>query len=342
MLIGIKKLRFAMLILSVISVLVFYTALATVSAETNFALQLNGSPNYVNAGRTNVLMGGTGWLSQKTISFWIAPSDLPGPSVVPTSGAMIISTDRPKVFGITRAIFDGADRIWVWNVDANGIDTIGITFETEEWMHLAIVHDGVQIRIFKNGDLVASMASGPTILPTATNDGTVYLGGSGRSDLNTYFRGKMDEVRFWNTALSQQSIQEWMNREISSMHPRISDLSAYFKMNTGIGTQLIDESGNGHDGVLLGGMGDQSWVISEAFEPPVPTETLMPTETPLPPTDSPTPTETPLLATITSTLVDTPTPTETSASPTDTPTPTETPLPKTDNPHRPKHHCHQR
>ena len=113
MLIGIKKMRFAMLILSVISVLVFSKALATVSAETNFGLQLNGSPNYVNASRTNVLMGGTAWLSQKTISSWIAPSDLPGPSVVPTSGAIIISTDQPKVFGITRAFFDGADRIWV-------------------------------------------------------------------------------------------------------------------------------------------------------------------------------------------------------------------------------------
>ena len=129
------------------------------------------------------------------------------------------------------------------------------------------------------------MASGSTILPTATNDGTVYLGGSGRSDLNTYFRGKMDEVRFWNTALSQQTIQDWMNREIPSTHPQVSALSAYFKMNSGLGTRLVDDSGNGHDGVLLGGMGDQSWVISDAYEYPFRRKPLCQRRHLLPPTD---------------------------------------------------------
>ena len=254
--VGLRQISIWISIIIIFTMLFLSAGKISVAAETNYALEFNGFPNYVNFGRTNVFMSGTGWVSQKTISFWIKPAIQPGPSVVPTSGAIIISTDRPKVFGITLIFLNGADRIWVWNVDANGIDTVGITFDPGQWVHLSIVHDGSSIRVFKNGVLTGSILSGPTLLPSPTNDGIVFLGGSGRPDPNSYFVGRMDEIQFWNTALSQESIQEWMNREITPDHPQFASLSSYFKLNNGTGIVLLDDSYNAHEGALLGGMGD--------------------------------------------------------------------------------------
>lgn len=210
-------------------------------------------------------MGGAGWLSEKTISVWIRPSAASAPEVAPDSGQLIVGTHRPRTFGITRALFGGADRLWVWNADDNGTDYIAIDFVVDEWVQITMVHGGGNLYAYKNGDLVGSVASGTTYIPSLNADGDLYGAGNGRPDPTAYFQGQVDEIRFWNVALDATTIANWTYQEVSSSHPIWANLMAYYRMSDGAGTIVSDDSDYDKTGDLYGGMGDANWVDSGAF-----------------------------------------------------------------------------
>lgn len=289
--------------------------------NAGYALAFTGPGERVVLGSTIDLFGGTEWTSAKTITIWVRVDGTESPATTPESGQILVANDRPHTFGVSRAIFNGADRIWVWNSGGSGIDAIGIDFTVGEWMQIALVHDSGVLYAYKNGELAGQIVSGPTYLPSDSAAGTVFIGGNSRGTSTGEFKGEIDEVRFWNGALTQSSIQDWLNRELDTSHPRYSDLSAYYQMSDGAGTILTDDSGKGHQGTLLGGMGDQSWVTSNAFFSTSPT----PTNTPLPAATSQTPVAASATPTATMTLLP-PSPTNTTA-PSTTPTATLTLLP---------------
>ena len=285
-------------------------------AGSSYALEFDGSSAYVALGDTGDLIGLAGWTNEKSISLWLKPGLSPAPSTQFSAGEMIFGVDYPSLFGINRANFNGLDRIWIWNADNNGIDSIGIPYTAGEWMHIAFVHTGNQLNAYLNGDLVGTTASGTTYAP---RNGRTYIGGSGRSDSTRYFDGQIDEVRVWNIGLGSAEIGAWWDQELNNSHPNWSNLAAYYQMSNGAGVVLTDNSGNGKDGILYGGMGDGNWVASGAFgdtgTTPTPTEiiaTQPPTHTPLP---SATPTATAIPPTATATPIG--------------PTATATPLPPT-------------
>ena len=85
----------------------------------------------------------------------------------------------------------------------------------------------------------------------------------------------LDEVRIWNTARTQQQIQDNMNKELSGDEP---GLVGYWKFNEGQGTTVYDNAGNNH-GTIHGA----TWVdgmvesyLSEAhrLSPPLSLSTL--------------------------------------------------------------------
>lgn len=321
--------RSTTLLVSLLIVIAILAALPQLNtrADTNYALSFDGSDDYVTLGQATTLFGATTWVSTKTISLWILPGSDPAPSTAPASGEVILSTDRPRTFGVTRAIFNGLDRIWVWNADNNGTDVIGIEYTPGTWLHLSVVHANGTLTVYKDSLLVEAIPSGSS----ASTSGSVYLAGTGRNGTATYFQGQLDEVRFWNTPLDQATISAWMAQEIAATHPNFASLAAYYRMSDGLGTTLTDNAGFGNTGTLLGGMSDANWVLSTAFGgTAAPTDTPMPpTATPLPPTDTPVPpTATPLAPT------DTPVPpTDTPIGPSATPEPpTATPEPPTDTP----------
>lgn len=240
------------------------------------ALDFDGVNDYVRLVRTNTLMGGnSAWATSKTISLWLKPETATSPTVQPEVGQLIVGNDSPRSFGLTRATSGGNDRLWAWNVDSNGIDRIAIPFTPGEWVHIAIVHDGTTLTVYKNGTQAGSTASGATTIFGSTGDGTLFLGGSGRSGTTSYFRGQLDEIRFWNSVLDQSAIAEWMTTEVTDAHPNYGNLAADYRMSNGSGTVLSDDSGHGHNGSLRGGMSETNWVVSTAYgpvEPPEPNE----------------------------------------------------------------------
>ena len=67
--------------------------------------------------------------------------------------------------------------------------------------------------------------------------------------LGEYLNGDLDEISFWNKALNQSEIQDYMNCPPTGNE---ADLIGYWNMDEGNGTILTDLSGNGNDGTING------------------------------------------------------------------------------------------
>jgi Concanavalin A-like lectin/glucanases superfamily/Family of unknown function (DUF6298) len=80
-------------------------------------------------------------------------------------------------------------------------------FGRYEWTHVAATWDGSMMRIYKNGNVVASVAKGGTI---STNDTVGVAIGNQPAGAGSYpWDGMIDDVRIYDNALSETEI-EWL------------------------------------------------------------------------------------------------------------------------------------
>lgn len=103
------------------------------------------------------------------------------------------------------------------------------------WTHVALVYANRRPRLYVNGALVRS--SGVASLFPFVH-ASANLGGSSQGDYGS-FRGQLDEVRIWNTALSETQIQTNMSRSLTGTEP---GLVTYFRCDEGRGSTLTDSA----------------------------------------------------------------------------------------------------
>jgi len=127
------------------------------------------------------------------------------------------------------------------------------------WYHVAGVYDGTSMKLYVNGILQSSADVSGT--PTLGTD-VVLNFGDNPTWPGRFFHGTLDEMRIWETARTEQEIQDNMTVELTGSEP---GLVGYWNMNEGTGTSISDISGNGNTGTLLN-MGEDAWV--EGFTPP--------------------------------------------------------------------------
>src|SRR5262249_40981490 len=85
-------------------------------------------------------------------------------------------------------------------------EAVGATLPLNTWTHLAATYDGATMRLYVNGALAATKAGSGSLL-TSTNQ--LQIGGD--SIYGQDLKGAIDEVRVYNTALSQAQVQSDMN-----------------------------------------------------------------------------------------------------------------------------------
>ncbi len=90
--------------------------------------------------------------------------------------------------------------------------------------------------------------------------------GKDNNYLNNY-KGKVNELRIWNKALSQSDIQNWMNRSVDATHPSYANLLSYFKLNEGVGTTVSDaQNAQTSPGTNLRWTYDRGFQLSRMFD----------------------------------------------------------------------------
>ncbi|MBI5772468.1 MAG: choice-of-anchor D domain-containing protein [Verrucomicrobia bacterium] len=94
-----------------------------------------------------------------------------------------------------------------------------------QWQHIAVVYSGTEVRFYKNGVEFTGPATAQTSGTTAQ---TLALGAHPAG--NSFFAGRMDEVRIWNYARDQTDIADAYATELVGDEP---NLAAYFNFNQG-------------------------------------------------------------------------------------------------------------
>ncbi len=114
-----------------------------------------------------------------------------------------------------------------------------------QWFHVAMTKSGRNVTVYLNGEIYFEMELDDYRYNTPAPTSAKISVGS-ENEHNQYFDGRLDEVLFWNTALSQSQIKAWMFREIDSTHPKYNNLVYYYKLNQIGGTTITDSKGSNH------------------------------------------------------------------------------------------------
>jgi hypothetical protein len=220
-----------------------YPKTVNVTLETFYALELDGSGDYIDLGDTAPTLGTT-----FTQEAWIYPmyddSDArfqgflgyqPGPNYERAPGIWTYGKKIHYGFG------DGS----TWNSTTSSDDVLTLN----DWNHVAVTFDGADYLLYVNGLLVHSTPNGSGKTPYSHPVRWI-----GRVD--GYFEGIVDEVRIWDTVRTQSEIQENMGNTLTGNE---SGLVAYYQFNEGSGTTVTDSSSSGNDGTIGG---DPQWVES--------------------------------------------------------------------------------
>lgn len=180
-------------------------------ASPGQALSLDGDGDYATASEVIKLNG-----NSATITAWIKPigSQRAWAGVVLCRGG---TTTAGLHFGENNELhYMWNDQNWWWNT--------GVFPPPGEWSHVALVIEPDRATIYLNGI--------PTSLSTTHDveafDSPLVLGSDpGWSD--RYFKGLMDEVCFYDKALSQDQIREEMH--LTRTHTNADGLRAYLQFN---------------------------------------------------------------------------------------------------------------
>ncbi|WP_428267374.1 LamG-like jellyroll fold domain-containing protein [Haliangium sp.] len=122
--------------------------------------------------------------------------------------------------------------------------------EVGVWTHVAATLDAEgKATLYKNG---APVATGPVHLPVELERSQNYIGRSSLCD-PSLIHGRVDEVRLWEGARTENQLRGYMRRELEPIAP---GLVARYAFDEGSGLAAYDQSPNSLHGLL--GRGNQS------------------------------------------------------------------------------------
>ncbi|NUO19131.1 T9SS type A sorting domain-containing protein [bacterium] len=130
--------------------------------------------------------------------------------------------------------------------------------QTGQWRHLAASMENSTLRLFLDGQMIASSATNG-LMSWATDVGTNRIGGGIVSGNSYYFEGAVDEMRF-------SSVARYVADFSVPTEPFANDqfTEALYHFDEGTGNTLTDASGNNHHGTLID---DPQWICSDAQLP---------------------------------------------------------------------------
>lgn len=140
---------------------------------------------------------------------------------------------------------DNSVRLYNSDLTPPAINTLAAqrTIADQKWHLMVGTFDGTTRKIYIDGlaQTTSTATSTGALNLTATFYVTAFQGGNN-------FRGKSDEARIWNRALTATEVQ---NMYFNNIVPR-DNLVAEYLFNEGSGATALDTSGNGNNGTITG------------------------------------------------------------------------------------------
>ncbi|APY09409.1 hypothetical protein BWZ20_14320 [Winogradskyella sp. J14-2] len=219
------------------------------------SVYFDGSVDYIDID-DNLDLDPTGF----TISAWIKRD-------AADTGTKSILSKRPTSFteGYDLRILDD-NRVQIrWINGSTQTRTTNTSIPDDQWHHVAVIYDGTTVYMYIDGVLDTFDTR---TAPVATNN-SFLIAAAGKGTIVQNFMGNIDEVRVWNTALTEDQLRFVMNQEIEDNAGQVmgrilptsitkndinaipwSDLAGYYPMSIYTYTNTDDASGNGNQGAL--------------------------------------------------------------------------------------------
>ena len=204
-----------------------------VSAGNDYSFEFTGS-NHIDLGNANF----SNFSNQISIAFW----SYGNAAALPTNTSVIYATNAQN-HRQANIHFPWSDGNIYWDCGSGGsYDRINKAATANDyegkwnyWVFTKNKTTGV-MNAYLNG-ILWHTGTGKTIPIQITN---FMLGGD--PNMTVPYFGKIDEFSLWNIALSPATIQAWMKKGITPMHPNYANLIAYYKHNEGTGSMTNDVS----------------------------------------------------------------------------------------------------
>ncbi|MBL7816725.1 MAG: T9SS type A sorting domain-containing protein [Saprospiraceae bacterium] len=230
----------AMLILGLVCGLTFNA----VTQNAVRCLDYDGTTEYTDLGNPASLQ-----LTTYTIELWFM-GDVNTDGIL-TKGESRGPTNSTRTFDL---FGNGTDIIFRLSNGSASAQTFTVgTYVTGRWNHVALVKSGTTITTYLNG--ANQVTTTLTLTPNITSNNW-YVAGSGLYQLD----GRVDELRFWNTARTVDQIRSTMFVPLSGSE---SGLVAYYNFNASSGVTLTDQTSTQENGTNRD-MEDADWTSSYA------------------------------------------------------------------------------
>ena len=227
------------------SFLLFFTFLIAVTAQAQpgagTSLELDGANDFASTPTINLAT------SSLTLSAWVKVTAFKTTFPFITS---IVGTETPNNTALIR-LGDAnlaAERVqFVLNANGtqNKLDGT-MSLVAGQWYHIACTYDGTEMKTYINGILDGTMS-----LTGQVSSNDIFAIGRNYGD-DRILDGEIDEVRVFDTALTQTEIREWMCQRLTPNHPQYASMLAYWRMDEGTGNSLTDLTGNGNTATFTG------------------------------------------------------------------------------------------
>jgi hypothetical protein len=177
------------------------------SGKFSKALKFDGIDDYVKVPRSSSLVV----KDEATISAWLYP-EVPGSDMY---GGLIVGKNGE--YEIAR-FADGTIQWKLANINPGftWINT-GYVVDVNAWTHITIVYEKGNVRTYANGVFVHGYVGEGDIIDTTPENNELSIGGSD-SNTKQYFKGRIDDVRIYNTALSLSDIQSLNNLPLQTLN----------------------------------------------------------------------------------------------------------------------------
>ena len=167
------------------------------------AMTFNGTNSYVDFGAPASLQ----FTGDFTITAWV---NFTGGSLNPR----VVSYGEAFGYELFTSDPSSTRRFYLY-VGGNPLSISDNTFSGGEWHFVAARRSGATVNIFANG----TFASTNTVLATPVFTGNLTLGRKSIDGFDNFWGGAMDEVRFYNRALSDSEVQQLYAYEATTCAP---------------------------------------------------------------------------------------------------------------------------
>jgi PKD repeat protein len=131
-------------------------------------------------------------------------------------------------------------KLWYrWaGVDDTWANNSGMTVPLNQWSYVAMVVTPDSVAIYLNDQKYVHVFAGTEDRPTAATITDLYMG---YGHYNGYFKGLIDEVRIWNSALTQNDIRDMRHLTKENVMAD-ANLKAYFQFDELVGDKILDKA----------------------------------------------------------------------------------------------------